>query len=508
MHQLSPRRILAAALALSGLGFAAVAAGSPAVPGAPGAPASPAVARAREEALVAAVAKRFVTGTVTISDAEVEAFYEAHRAEFAGSDRIVLRHLYRRLSVKAPESAREAARAELEAYRREILAGADLAALAQAHSDSQSARFGGLIAPQTRGQLEPSIEARVWRLGAGELSEVVETPIGFHIFRLEQRLPPQDIDPATAREVSRRKLTLAAAAAARDRLFEQLLRDSGAVWAPQRLARETAPDAQLFELGATRWTGADLERELAELPFVEQRTVQPLDLLRQRAERALYLFKAQKEGLDADAEVARALLVAAGAARLEEALAAHLDLRRGRLADADLRPLFEARPERFTLPARHRLRILVRAFSPEHSPHRYFEELTALAAEIRAGRRDFAAAARELSSDRSAPAGGDLGWIDLRDLGWWAGTQAYDRVRSLAAGAVSEPLLVEVYDASQLTDRARGYMLVRVEQIEPRRERTFIEARADVAQAWIVDHLPELRREIEMAGENPDPPKP
>lgn len=455
------------------------------------------VERVREEVLLAAVDKRFVTSQVTVSDAEVENYLAAHRAELAGSERIILRHLFRRLSVRAPQSEREAARAELAALREEVLAGADLAALAQTRSDSQSARFGGLIAPQARGQLEPSVEARVWRLAVGELSEVVETPIGLHIFRLEQRLPPKEVDPATARAVGRRQLTFSATAAARERFFDQLLRESGALWAPQGLESPTAPGAVLFELGSQRWAVADLDRAAAELPFLAQRTALPVDLLRERARRALYLDKAKRARLAEETEVAQDLAAAERAARLEDAIEAGLAERRSRLSDADLRPLYEARPERFALAARHRLRILVRAFTPAHSPHFYFEELQALAAEIRAGRRDFAAAARELSADRSAAAGGDLGWIDLRDLGWWAGTRAYEQVSKLAPGATSEPLLIEVYDAERLTDLSRGYMLVRVEEIEPRRARTFDEAREDVASAWVAERLPALRQEIE-----------
>ncbi|MEO7793906.1 MAG: peptidylprolyl isomerase [Thermoanaerobaculia bacterium] len=455
------------------------------------------VERGREEVLVAAVERRFVSGTAKVSDAEVEEFYQAHRVEFAGSERIILRHLFRRLSVRGPEEAREAARAELEGLRREVLAGADFAHLAQTRSDSQSARFGGLIAPQARGQLEPSIEVQVWRLAVGELSEVVETPIGLHIFRLEQRLPPQNIDPATAREVSRRKLTFAALAAARERFFDQLVRESGAHWAPQRLELPPVPTALLFELGAERWTVADLERELAAQTFVERRTREPLDFLRERAEHALYLDKAVRARLADDVEVALLLAEAERDARIDDATEARLAERCSRLEDVDLRPVFDARPERFALPARHRLRILLRAFRPEHSPHHFFEELATLAGEIRAGKRDLAAAARELSSDPSGAAGGDLGWIDLRDFGWWAGTKAYQVVRELNVGDLSAPLLVETYDAAQLTDRVRGYVLVRVEAIEPRRERSFAEARTDVAAAWGEAHRPALRLEVE-----------
>lgn len=463
----------------------------------PGTAAAEALQRQRDEILVAAVERRFVTAAATVSDAEVEAFYQAHLAEFAGSERLVLRHIFRRLSVHAPQSERSTARAGLESLRREILAGADFAALAQARSDSQTSRFGGLIAPQARGQLEPSIEARVWRLAVGELSEVVETPIGFHIFRLEQRLPPQNVDPATARQVSRQRVTLAAQAAARERLFAEWLRESGAVWAPERLQRSASPAELLFALGPERITVGGLEEAMQRLPFVAQHTRAPIELLRERAGLSLALWKAAKAHLAEAGEVAERLAEVERQGRIEAAIAARIARRRAALSDADLQPLFEAQAQRFALPARHRVRVLVREFVAAHSPHFAFEELTELAAEVRSGRRDFAAAARELSTDRSATADGDLGWIDLRDLGWWAGTRAYDEVRKLAVGALSAPLLLEVYDATELTDRARGYMLVRVEAVDPGRKRSFAEVRDDVAAAWIAGHLPELRGAVE-----------
>ena len=102
-----PFLLLASGLAVAGLvppaRGAAFAAG-------PGAPAGGGVERARQEVLVAAVEKRFVTATVKVSDAEVESFYAAHLSEFAGSERLVLRHLFRRLSAHAPKSEREVIR--------------------------------------------------------------------------------------------------------------------------------------------------------------------------------------------------------------------------------------------------------------------------------------------------------------------------------------------------------------------------------------------------------------
>ena len=83
---------------------------------------------------------------------------------------------------------REKAIDELTGLRDRILAGEDFATLATQYSDDPgSARKGGDLGLQKRGTFVPEFEAAAYNLEEGELSDIVESPFGFHLMELIER---------------------------------------------------------------------------------------------------------------------------------------------------------------------------------------------------------------------------------------------------------------------------------------------------------------------------------
>ena len=72
-------------------------------------------------------------------------------------------------------------RAKADDLLRQLQDGADFANLAREHSVDPSAADGGNLGFFTKGDLHPEFEAAVLPLEVGELSGVVQTPVGFHI---------------------------------------------------------------------------------------------------------------------------------------------------------------------------------------------------------------------------------------------------------------------------------------------------------------------------------------
>ena len=70
--------------------------------------------------------------------------------------------------------------------RAKILAGADFAELAADHSDSGTARRGGELGTFAKGVMHENFENAVFALEVGALSDVVETPFGFHVIEREE----------------------------------------------------------------------------------------------------------------------------------------------------------------------------------------------------------------------------------------------------------------------------------------------------------------------------------
>jgi peptidyl-prolyl cis-trans isomerase C len=81
-------------------------------------------------------------------------------------------------------------RAEAERLRREVTEGKrDFAAVARLHSDAPNAEAGGL-SRYDEGQLPDLLEQAIQPLRPGDVSQVVESGYGFHLFKLEQRIQP------------------------------------------------------------------------------------------------------------------------------------------------------------------------------------------------------------------------------------------------------------------------------------------------------------------------------
>jgi len=73
------------------------------------------------------------------------------------------------------------AQAGIVDLQKQLAAGADFAELATAHSDCPSASRGGDLGLFGRGQMVAPFEEAVFGLSVGAVSDVVETPFGFHL---------------------------------------------------------------------------------------------------------------------------------------------------------------------------------------------------------------------------------------------------------------------------------------------------------------------------------------
>ncbi len=451
-----------------------------------------------ESFLIQTMGPRLVGEKVEVTEDDLRAFYEAHPEEFSHPEQIRVRHIFLRVSRDAAPEAWEAARQEIEGLLEEIRRGARFGDLARAHSDSETAPNDGLIGRLDRGQLDPTLEEILWSLGEGEVSDAIRTPVGFQIFKVDDHLGQFKMDFEDAHTRLRRRLTREATEAAEEAVLRELLDASGATYAPA--AFEDGDGEQvLFALGDDSLTGADFHQRLGSVGFFAARDLPMRRQLGQAVRERLYLWQARHQDLAAEPEIA---------ARLEEVERQTLiDLatrERGRamldeLEEQDLRDFYASREKRFRSPRLFHLRILTRDFPQEGNWYTVFEELEQLAGEIRAGRRDFAAAARELSTDFTAARDGDVGAIRSDALAEWAGPQAQRQVLELALSELSEPILIERYNTNRLTYERAGYMLVRLEGIEEARKRPFEEVREQVTEQYLQqggEELQRLRREI------------
>ncbi|WP_163141175.1 peptidylprolyl isomerase, partial [Arhodomonas sp. KWT] len=141
--------------------------------------------RLRRQILVQRLRQRVMDQRVNVTPQEIEQ-YTARLAE--DQQEYHLRHILVALPEAASPEAISDARDKAEALRRQLTeGGANFATLAAARSDGRNALEGGDLGWRRAGELPGVIADRLNALDPGGISEVLRTPSGFHLFKMEDR---------------------------------------------------------------------------------------------------------------------------------------------------------------------------------------------------------------------------------------------------------------------------------------------------------------------------------
>jgi len=142
----------------------------------------------RDQLILLRVVDREVRSGVMVADPEMKRYYQEHRDRFALPEEYTLSQIL--LRVPMPEEL-----AEKKTKARDIMAllkqGESFEDLALRFSDGPTASRGGRLGLVRQGELLPAIERGVGNLIPGGISDVIESPEGLHIVRLDDKKPKQ-----------------------------------------------------------------------------------------------------------------------------------------------------------------------------------------------------------------------------------------------------------------------------------------------------------------------------
>src|SRR5207249_686650 len=126
-----------------------------------------------------------------VPESAITDYYELHKDDrFTEPEQVHARHILVKVANDAGEPAKTAARKKAEDLLAKVRAGGDFAALARKNSDDPgSAAKGGDLGFFGRGTMTPAFESAAFALESGKVSDVVETPFGFHILRTDEHKP-------------------------------------------------------------------------------------------------------------------------------------------------------------------------------------------------------------------------------------------------------------------------------------------------------------------------------
>ena len=120
-----------------------------------------------------------------ITDEAVRAYYDEHIDEFTIPEGRIASHILIRVPANAEDALKLDARAKAEGVRKALLEGAEFEALAREVSQCASRSRGGALGVVPRGREAPAFEEAVFSQEVGQIGEVVESPVGFHVIRVD-----------------------------------------------------------------------------------------------------------------------------------------------------------------------------------------------------------------------------------------------------------------------------------------------------------------------------------
>jgi peptidyl-prolyl cis-trans isomerase C len=134
------------------------------------------LAKFKENLLVSYATEKAIA-SVTVSDKEVEDYYNANSERFMGDEAVSASHIL----VATEEEAREI-------YGRIASGESTFEEEALAHSTCPSKANGGNLGEFGRGQMVPEFDRAVFAMEVGEItSEPVQTQFGYHLIKLNEK---------------------------------------------------------------------------------------------------------------------------------------------------------------------------------------------------------------------------------------------------------------------------------------------------------------------------------
>jgi len=336
-----------------------------------------------------------VTRTVVIPEEAILAAYEQLRYRFQARHILV--------------GSREEAERALD----RIKAGEEFGEVARQVSLAPTANRGGDMGIVSWGRLDPVLEARLWSLEKGQVSEPFETGEGWNLLSVVEKVTVERPTLEESRPSLKAILTQRETRRRSEALFRRLMaRWNGVIHEQALLEMLRARQGEKFsgamvvaEAGGERIT---LDRFLPRVNLEAIRTLPPakaLKELRWLLEEDLFRILLGKEalvrGYGERPEIVRELEQLRADLAVDQ-LVSRVILADLRVNDQEIEGYYRAHPGEFTAPEAVRMRIILVETE---------EEAKRILAELQVG-KDFASLARKVSKDQaSAGTGGEMGWI-------------------------------------------------------------------------------------------------
>ena len=127
-------------------------------------------------------------GKPQVSDADVQAYYNAHKDQYQVKDQVKVRHILIAVPAGSDAKTDAAAKAKAEDVLKQVKTGGNFADLAKKDSDDPGSKDqGGELGWLDHGKTVPEFDKAAFSLPVGQTSDLVKTQFGYHIIQVEDK---------------------------------------------------------------------------------------------------------------------------------------------------------------------------------------------------------------------------------------------------------------------------------------------------------------------------------
>ena len=141
-----------------------------------------------DEHLAKGYVQKNVLSKVKVTDKDVDEYYKNHPKEFEKPETVKARHILIGFKGDMTEDQKKELRKKADDVLKKAKGGEDFAQLASEYSDDPGSKTkGGELGYFPKGNMVPEFENAAFNLKPGEISNVIETPYGYHIIKVEDK---------------------------------------------------------------------------------------------------------------------------------------------------------------------------------------------------------------------------------------------------------------------------------------------------------------------------------
>jgi parvulin-like peptidyl-prolyl isomerase len=138
----------------------------------------------RGQMMRARLLRREVKSKILVSDEEIGEYYNKNRQDYEGKETVRIKQLLLLLPPDANQTIKAKVKIEALQLHKRVMNGESFDLLALNYSQGPAAAQGGDVGFIGRGTIIPEVEAAAFSLPVGQVSEVIESSVGFHIIQV------------------------------------------------------------------------------------------------------------------------------------------------------------------------------------------------------------------------------------------------------------------------------------------------------------------------------------